>query len=164
MSLTPPLVLDLLLLLLAANGSPVLAKRVLGARWNRPLDGGRRLADGRPLFGASKTWRGVLLSVLTTALLGPALGYALWLGAAFAIFSMTGDLLSSFLKRRFGVPASGRAMGLDQIPEALLPLLALRGALGLGWPDLAATVALFTVGSLLLSRLLFRLGVKDEPY
>jgi len=159
-----PLPLELLLLLLAANGSPVLAKRLLGGRWNRPLDGGARFLDGRPLLGASKTWRGLVVAVPVTALLGLLLGHALWLGAAFALLSLLGDLLTSFVKRRLGVRTSGRVRGLDQIPEALLPLLALQGALAIAWLDMVVVVALFTVGSLLLSRLLFRLGLKDEPY
>ena len=37
---------------------------------------------------------------------------------------MTGDLFSSFIKRRFGSAPSSQALGLDQIPESLLPLVA----------------------------------------
>ena len=40
-----------------------------------------------------------------------------------AAASMAGDLLASFLKRRFGLKVHAQAIGLDQIPEALLPLL-----------------------------------------
>jgi CDP-2,3-bis-(O-geranylgeranyl)-sn-glycerol synthase len=106
----------------------------------------------------------LFVAVLSTGIVGLLLGYPLWLGAAFAGWSMLGDLSSSFVKRRLGVRSSGRALGLDQIPEALLPLIALRGPLGLGWLDMAVMVVLFTVGSLLLSRIMFRLGVRDEPY
>ena len=49
----PDLVLQLLLLLLLANGTPVIAKRVFGWRYSQPLDGDRRFTSGRPLFGPS---------------------------------------------------------------------------------------------------------------
>jgi CDP-2,3-bis-(O-geranylgeranyl)-sn-glycerol synthase len=77
---------------------------------------------------------------------------------------MAGDLFSSFVKRRLGVPTSGRATGLDQLPEALIPLLACRGALALTLADIAATAAMFFVGEIVLSRLLFRLRVRDRPH
>src|SRR5262245_45390103 len=38
--------------------------------------------------------------------------------------AMTGDLISSFVKRRMGLAPSDRVTGVDQIPESVLPLLA----------------------------------------
>src|ERR687898_589411 len=49
-----------------ANGTPVIAKRLLGETWGRPLDSGATWFDGRPWFGPSKTIRGVVLSLLAT--------------------------------------------------------------------------------------------------
>ncbi|MEZ5553213.1 MAG: CDP-archaeol synthase [Pseudomonadales bacterium] len=153
-----------LLLLLAANGAPVLGKRLLGEHLSAPLDGGRRFLDARPLFGRSKTWRGLTLSLGATALVAPLLGYTWTLGMTFAACSMAGDLLTSFIKRRLNIPPSGRFLGLDQIPEAALPLLVFRAQLGLDLLDVAALTGLFTVGSLLLSRVMYRLGIRDRPY
>jgi hypothetical protein len=80
-----------------------------------PIDGGIRLG-GEPLFGASKTWRGVL-----TVAAGTALGYALaamgtgltipelagespafasLFGLCFGAGAMLGELPNSFVKRR----------------------------------------------------------------
>ncbi|HKJ22762.1 MAG TPA: CDP-archaeol synthase, partial [Gammaproteobacteria bacterium] len=59
-------VAQLIFLLLVANGAPVLARQVRGARPARPLDGGLRLADGRPLLGRSKTLRGVGAALICT--------------------------------------------------------------------------------------------------
>ena len=56
--------LRLLLLLGAANTAPIVIKRVLGGRWNAPLDGGLRFVDGRPLLGPSKTVRGLVAAVV----------------------------------------------------------------------------------------------------
>jgi len=164
MSLTLALAIDLLLLLLAANGSPVLATRIFGERGARPVDGGWLWPDGRPLFGASKTWRGLASGLLMTALVATLLGYGFVFGLLFGTASLAGDLFSSFVKRRWGIASSGRFIGLDQIPEALFPLLVGRSILGLDWPAIGVLVLLFVIGSLVLSRLMFHLGIRRHPY
>jgi CDP-2,3-bis-(O-geranylgeranyl)-sn-glycerol synthase len=63
-----------------------------------------------------------------------------------------------------GLPSSSRALGLDQVPEALLPALVCKSLLALTLVDIAVIVALFTLGEMLLSRLLFKLHVRDQPY
>lgn len=158
------LVLKLLCLLVVANGIPVLAKKVFGSRGALPLDGNRQFADGRPLLGPSKTVRGLVLSVLFSGLAAPLLGWTFTTGALFGALAMAGDLLSSFIKRRLGMASSSMALGLDQVPESLLPLLGLSAALGIGAFDMAAVVALFFVGELVLSRLLYHLNVRDRPW
>jgi CDP-2,3-bis-(O-geranylgeranyl)-sn-glycerol synthase len=77
---------------------------------------------------------------------------------------LAGDLLSSFLKRRFDLAPSTKATGLDQIPEALFPLLACRSALSLTAIDIATGCIIFFIGAVLFSRLFFRLGLRDRPY
>ncbi|HXP30621.1 MAG TPA: CDP-archaeol synthase [Stellaceae bacterium] len=160
----PLAVAQLLLLLTLANGTPVVAKKVLGERLAYPLDGGMKFADGRPLFGHSKTVRGIVLSILATAAGAPLVGLDAGIGALIAGGAMAGDLLSSFIKRRFDLQPSSRASGLDQIPESLLPLLACRNTLSLTLWDIAAAVALFFAGEVILSRLLYRLRLRDRPY
>ena len=157
-------VLQLLILLGVANGTPVIAKRVLGHRLSWPLDGGVRFLDGRPLFGSSKTVRGVVLSVVVTALCAPLIGLDPKTGAVIAAAAMAGDLLSSFLKRRMNLAPSSQALGLDQVPESLFPALACRGALSLGPIDIAAVVVIFFVGELIVSRVLYKLHIRDRPY
>lgn len=156
--------LQVLFLLLVANGTPVLLKRVLGPRYAYPLDFGIRFFDGQPLFGSSKTFRGILLSVPVTAGWAPVIGVEWRIGATIGAVAMAGDLFSSFVKRRLRLPPSSQATGLDQIPESLFPLLACRSALALTAADVAAGVAIFFVGEILLSRLLFRLGIRNQPY
>ena len=77
---------------------------------------------------------------------------------------MLGDALSSFVKRRLNIASGGRATGIDQIPEALLPLLVVRGALGLSLPEVAAITLVFFVLEIPLARLFFRLGLRDRPH
>jgi hypothetical protein len=160
----PLAIAQVLALLLLANSAPVVAKKILGDRWAWPLDFGIELPDGYRLFGDSKTIRGVALAVVFGWFGAPLIGVSSVLGAEVALLAMTGDLLSSFLKRRLSLPPSSQALGLDQIPESLLPQFACIDALGLTTSDIVAGVVIFLVGELLLSRLLFRLNLRDQPY
>ena len=103
---------QLLVLMTLANGTPIVAKKVFDPRFSLPLDAGTTFFDGRPLFGKSKTVRGILFSILLTTAGAPILGFDLAIGARVAIAAMAGDLLSSFLKRRLNLPSSSQALGL----------------------------------------------------
>ncbi len=155
---------QMLLLLMIANGAPILATRIFGRRLSWPVDGGALFLDGRPIFGSSKTMRGLLASLATTALAARFVGLSAASGAVIAALAMAGDLLSSFLKRRITLVPSARASGLDQIPEALFPALYAMAELSLSAGEAAVVVATFLVGGLLLSRLLFSLGIREQPY
>jgi len=160
----PWMILQALVLLTLANGAPVVAKRLFGVHFAQPLDAGVLFFDGRPLFGPSKTIRGILVAVLATTTGATVLGIEPVVGALVASAAMAGDLLSSFTKRRRGRRPSSRALGLDQVPESLLPLWACRGMLGLSAADIALAVAIFFVGEVVFSRLLYQVHLRDEPY
>jgi CDP-diglyceride synthetase len=158
------LIVQLVILLAVANGTPVLAAKVFGDSLALPLDGNVKLSDGYPLFGPAKTLRGVVLSILVTSLFAPLIGLSWMIGALVASAAMIGDLLSSFLKRRLGLFASSRSVGLDQIPESLLPLVASKLVLPLTIFDIVLATGMFLVSALALSRLLFKLNIRDRPY
>jgi len=132
-------------LLAAAHTAPWAAGRLLRTRWAAPIDGGWVLPDGARLFGAHKTWRGALAALVLCTLIAVPLGYPARLGLAFAALAMAGDLLSSMLKRRLRLAPGREVPGLDQIPEALLPLLTLARPLGIGWPSAALLTAVFAL-------------------
>ena len=157
-------ILQLMVLLTLANGAPVVAKKIFGGRFALPLDFGVAFFDGRPVFGASKTLRGILVAVLSATAGAPLLGLDPVIGLTVAGAAMAGDLFSSFVKRRLNLKPSSQALGLDQIPKSLLPMLACRDALSLTAVDIALGVGVFFVGELVLSRLLFRAHLRDEPY
>ncbi len=157
-------VVDLLILLVLANGAPIVTRNILGARLACPLDGGRCWFDGRPLFGHSKTLRGIFSALLLTALAAPLLGYDARLGLSVGALAMVGDLLSSFLKRRLGLAPSSMALGLDQIPESLLPAMALHGAFGLHGGEVFIISGAFFLLGLVLSALLYAFGFRKQPY
>jgi hypothetical protein len=134
------LLLQLLILVVVANGTAVVAKKLLGTAFGRPLDGGAVFVDGQPIFGPSG------------------------MGVLIATFAMAGDLFSSFVKRRLRLGSSSMAIGLDHIPESLFPLLASRLLLPLSIFDVVAGVTIFVIGALILSPLLFKLNLRDKPY
>jgi CDP-2,3-bis-(O-geranylgeranyl)-sn-glycerol synthase len=156
--------LKLLALLTLANGTPVIAKDVLRNLTSYPLDGGLRFVDGQPLFGPSKTIRGIVFSILVTSTCAPLLGLQWKVGAIVGSAAMAGDLFSSFLKRRLHLQSGDRAIGLDQIPESLFPPLACLKLLSLTLLDIIVSVAIFFIGQLLVSRLLYKFHLRERPY
>ena len=62
----PALIAQLLVLLAVANGTPIILSKVFGKALTLPVDGDAAFADGRPLFGASKTMRGLVRSILVS--------------------------------------------------------------------------------------------------
>jgi hypothetical protein len=159
-----PIELELLLLILIANGTPIIATVVCGDWAARPLDGERVLADGYRLLGNSKTWRGLLVAPLVTGLATVPLALPVGVGVVIGLTAMLGDLLSSFVKRRLGMASSSMAFGLDQIPEALLPLLVVADRFDLSWWAIGWIVVGFIALELALSRVLFRFGIRARPY
>jgi CDP-2,3-bis-(O-geranylgeranyl)-sn-glycerol synthase len=155
---------QLLCLLLAANGAPILLKKWLADGGALAVDGGFALWDGRPLFGPSKTWRGLAGALVLTPVAAIILGFPPRIGLSIGLWAMAGDLCSSFFKRRLGVAPSGMVPLVDQIPEALFPLLAVRGEVGLGLREVMWLVVWFVVLEVLLSRVLYRLRIREQPH
>lgn len=156
--------LKLLILLITANGAPILLRWLREGDAARPVDGGRILADGRPLFGPSKTIAGLVAAMVTTSFIAWLFGWSPLLGVYFASLSMAGDLLASFVKRRLGMLPSSMAPGLDQIPESLLPLIGVRGMFDLGWGQIFLLVVIFIFLDYVLSYFLYLLHIRKQPY
>jgi hypothetical protein len=157
-------IVPLLVLLLLANGTPLMARKLLGQRCSYPIDGGHRFFDGKPLFGPAKTLRGVGCALLATAAGGVLVGLGWKIGLVVGGLAMVGDLFSSFLKRRLGRSPSSPFLGIDQIPESLFPLLACMRPLSLTIVDVAVGVAVFFFGELALSRVLYAFDLRERPY
>lgn len=102
-----------------------------------PLDGGRALG-GKPIFGANKTWRGVVCMVGIAGIAGAVQGFAIarwpslqplsivqldadnplaWaaayagVGGLLGLGYVLGELPNSFLKRRWGIAPGGGGRG-----------------------------------------------------
>ena len=152
-----------LLLLVAANSAPVLISWIAGTRCSWPLDFGASLTDGRRILGAHKTWRGLVAAVLAAGLAALPLGLPFRFGAAFGAAAMLGDSVSSFIKRRIDRRPGAWNPGLDQLPEAALPLLLGYSVLELNTMSFAGTVLVFSGLDLLASRVLGSSRGQERP-
>lgn len=114
-----------------ANVTPVLVQGHV--EWlDRPLDFGARLW-GERLFGAHKTWRGLVCGMVAGAVVfavqqaihaaGGLQALALvdydtqsvWLGVLLGLGTGVGDAVKSCAKRQLGIPPGGSWIGFDQL-------------------------------------------------
>jgi CDP-2,3-bis-(O-geranylgeranyl)-sn-glycerol synthase len=150
--------LKLFILITVANGAPIIAreisKRIFGKPDSCPVDSGFKLADNNYLFGPSKTVRGIIASLIFTAVIGYLLNIPIPVSLSIALFAMLGDLLSSFIKRRLNKAPGALMPGLDQIPESLLPLLAVQSQYRLDSFTIAMIITGFIVIDLVISLIL----------
>jgi len=96
-----------------ANAAPLIFGR------GTPIDGGRNFADGRPILGSHKTFRGLFAGIFAGTIFGiaeypfgtqmPIAGFLMGVGA------VLGDLLGAFLKRRLGIKPGGPLLIIDQL-------------------------------------------------
>ena len=156
--------LQLLFLILVANGAPVMGHVVLRNHWAYPLDFGWRFFDGCPILGRSKTLRGVVLSIIITVFCGPLIGLSARTWLVVSVAAMFGDCLTSFTKRRLGRKSESQVIGLDQVPESLFPLLAIRSTYHLEFLVILIMVIIFVILQLVLSRLVFYIHLRKHPY
>jgi CDP-2,3-bis-(O-geranylgeranyl)-sn-glycerol synthase len=154
----------LLLLIIIANGSPIVSRWLLNNSFNLPVDFGQILPDKKRLLGSSKTWRGIVSALLATSAAAWLLGYSLETGLLVATYAIIGDLCSSFIKRRLSMEPSSMAPLLDQIPESLLPALIMMNTFRLDVSSVIQLVLTFVIIELLLSHILYKWGLRKKPY
>lgn len=130
-------------LLIAANAVPVIVAKLARGRASAPLDFGRVLPDGERLFGSHKTWRGLASGIVACAVLAVWFDLPVWLGAGFGALSLFADACSSAVKRRMRLKPGSEVLWLDQLAEALVPLLVFAGPLGLQAGEISLVTACF---------------------
>jgi len=117
------------------------------------VDGGLTFADGTRALGDHKTWRGVAAGTLACGIAAPLLHYDFALGLAFGLLALFADAASSFVKRRLRLKPGAEVPGVDQLPEALLPILLLSAPLGVTLLEAAAIAAAFLILDIAFTRL-----------
>lgn len=147
--------LQLLFLIIIANGAPVLVRLLMKDHLDIAVDFGAKFADSNRIFGSSKTWRGIIAALLATPIAALVLGYSPETGLHIAVFAILGDLLSSFIKRRLGMAPSSKAYLLDQVPESLFPALAVMKIFNLGFADILLLVFVFLIIDLVITYMLY---------
>lgn len=156
--------LQLLLLIIIANGAPILARLLLNNSFDLAVDFNQVLPDNRPVFGPSKTWRGIFAALVATTAAAWLLGYHPETGVLVASYAVFGDLISSFIKRRLSMPSSSMAPLLDQVPESLFPAFMMMQVFNLDIQALILLVLTFVIIELGLSHMLYKWGVRKRPY
>lgn len=156
--------LQLLLLIIIANGAPILARVLLHDAFDLAVDFGRKLPDNKAIFGSSKTWRGIFAAALATSAAAWFIGYSPTTGLLIAVFAVAGDLTSSFIKRRLAMKPSSMAPLLDQIPESLFPALIMMPVFNLSIFSVLLLVLIFIIIELALSHTLYKWGIRKRPY
>lgn len=156
--------LQLLFLIIIANGAPVLVRLLLKDHLDLAVDLGAKFADSNRIFGSSKTWRGIIAALLATPAVAFLLGYSPETGFQIAVFAILGDLLSSFIKRRLGMESSSKAFLLDQVPESLLPALMVKHSFSLVLADILILVFVFIIIDLVMTYILYHWRIlKKKP-
>lgn len=148
------LIFNYIILILLANGAPIIIKYILKTRFNAPVDLHYCFVDSRPLFGPSKTIRGVAAILIITTAVAPLLGFSWQIGIITGFFIVLGDLITSFIKRRFALPASSQVYGFDQLLESLLPTLVCQAMLSFNGRQVVIIVTTFTAVNLLITKFL----------
>jgi CDP-2,3-bis-(O-geranylgeranyl)-sn-glycerol synthase len=169
-----------------ANGFAVFSKL---CRTRHPIDHGCVLRDGNPLFGAGKTWEGLIIGFSAGACVG-VLQYALaplllglieqylFLPDALrpivllsipqvllvALGALLGDILGAFIKRRINIPRGRPAPILDQL--AFLSVAILLGMMANPLPLILVGFLLLATPAihLLANAIAYLLRLKDVPW
>lgn len=156
--------LHLLLLIIIANGAPIVIRVLLNDSFNLAVDFGVKLPDNKPIFGSSKTWRGIFSALASTPIAAWLFGYSPETGLLVATYAVLGDLTSSFIKRRLAMAPSSRAPMLDQVPESLFPALMMMQTFKLTISSLILLILIFVITEILLSYILYQWGIRKRPY
>lgn len=156
--------LQLLVLIIIANGAPILIRVLLNDSWNNAVDFGKKLQDNQRIFGPSKTWRGIFIALATTPAAAWLLGHSPETGLLIAVYAVLGDLVSSFIKRRLAMKPSSMAPLLDQVPESAFPAIMMMQTFNLDTQSVILLVLTFVIIELVLSHILYRWGIRNRPY
>ncbi|MBD3263305.1 CDP-2,3-bis-(O-geranylgeranyl)-sn-glycerol synthase [Candidatus Woesearchaeota archaeon] len=95
-----------------ANSTPVIAGKLLG-KYNAPIS--------KKILGKGKTWGGLIFGLLAGTLAGYFLN-ALYLGFLLSLGALLGDIIGSFIKRRFGLKRGTAVPLLDQYDFLIIAL------------------------------------------
>ncbi len=112
----------IVIFLLIVNITPALLAMIFRDHGNLPIDLNYTLKNGSSILGPHKTIRGFLGGVTVGTVLAYLMGFPLSVGMGASFLSMTGDLVSSVIKRRVDMPPGEPLVVLDQFFEASLPL------------------------------------------
>jgi CDP-2,3-bis-(O-geranylgeranyl)-sn-glycerol synthase len=146
-----------------ANAVPVLAGGGLA------IDFGKKLLDGKPVFGKNKTFRGFFAGLAVGTATGLAeskvFNYPIMFGLLLSLGALAGDLAGAFLKRRLDIPPGGLLPVIDQL-DFILGAILFSLPLSIAWNwELLVTILVITPPLHLLTNFVaFKLRLKSNPW
>ncbi len=157
-----------------ANITPVFAKKI--PVLNYPLDFGHTL-NGKRVFGAHKTWRGLVFGMLFATLAFYLMQRAgdfgfwitdlsqvpLWVGTAMGFGALAGDALESTVKRQLNVPPGKSLFFWDQADFMIGALIITTPYWVFFWLETLIAVAIVFALTLVVQRVGYWLKLKDDP-
>lgn len=146
-----------------ANAVPVLAGGGV------PMDFGRMLSDGRPVFGKNKTFRGFFAGLAIGTLAGLAetfvFNYPIMFGFLLSMGALLGDLAGAFMKRRLNIPPGGLLPVVDQIDFITGAIVfSLPLPMPHNWELIVAVLLISPPIHLLTNYVAYRLKLKSNPW
>lgn len=149
---------------------------------NKPVDGGR-LMGGKPLFGAHKTWRGLVVATIAggavyavqywLGLEYPAMAnwfpfdvYVLpwWIGFGFGAAAILGDLIKSFFKRRVGVASGHTWFPFDQLDSIVASAILATVLFDFTWYMWLMCLTVWAGLHVVTNHIAFWLGMKETKW
>ena len=140
-----------------ANATPV----ALGG--GPPLDGGEKWLDGKPFLGSHKTLRGCIVGVLAGLLVGTLQGNPL-VGLMQGLGAILGDLISSFLKRRWDLAPGASAPLLDQLDFIVVAIILSQPFTRATFTEMAIIILVTIPIHYLSNYLSWMLKMKEHPW
>jgi len=145
------------------------------------IDMGRKLPDGKPIFGSHKTFRGfiagLIAGILTSVVQTVALQYKpsdfvlpfqfnMLIGSMIALGALVGDLIHSFIKRRMGLVEGSPLPVADQL-DFVVGAILFSLLVSVPQPPLHTVVIVILITPpthLLANFIAYMLGVKKTPW
>lgn len=135
--------------------------------WQKPMDGGKALKDGKRIFGDNKTWKGFFGMIILTAVFAWLFSVfsflqGAWLGFAYVL----AELPNSFVKRRLNIK-SGKNGGIiqtffDQADSVIGYILFLPLVYQETWQEAIGILVIATATHYIFNVLLFFAGLKNQ--
>ena len=146
-----------------------------------PIDFGKTL-NGREIFGKNKTWRGLVVGVVTGVLVAGIQAFLFFkidffknntlidygqvnfvlLGALMGLGALSGDLIESFIKRRLNKPSGKPWFPWDQVDWIIGAMILSSAVYQPGVKVVIVTLILFTIVHLCSDRVVCLMGIKKR--
>ncbi|WP_440059929.1 CDP-archaeol synthase [Thermogladius sp. 4427co] len=152
---------------MVSNSAPLLVKG------SKRIDSDKRFLDGKPIFGAHKTWEGFLsgitMGMLSSSMVGVVFQdpYLVLLNIGGSISALIGDLAGAFVKRRLGIKPGEPLPLVDQLDFALAATLLymLADKSFASQPTMVlSSLILIAILHIATNNIAFMLGMKDKRW